>query len=335
MEGTRKPPSRLTGSITDVPGIQVGHATVRGGGSGCTVLLGPFRGAVDLGGAGTGSRELETLRPRHKVPQVDALLLTGGSAFGLSAASGVMAWLEEQGRGHPTPAGPVPIVPAAVIYDLAPERGRPGLEEGYAAAESGRRGSVQRGRVGAGAGATVGKFLGIERASLGGLGTASRRMGQWRVGALAVVNALGNVLGRDGVVVAGAQGEDGCFLSLEPETGSGADMGGWDQSKVAEIPEGNTTLAVVATDVPLTQPALGMLARMASAALSRRIAPVFTPFDGDLTFALSTGMVDGGFTSPAAFPQERLLRLGVVAREALEDAILDAVSEASTAGVRK
>ena len=287
--------------MTAVAGIEVGHATSPDGATGCTVVLGPFRAAVEVRGLATGTRELGVLALEHLVPRVDAILFTGGSAFGLAAADGVMGWLAERGKGHQTAVTPVPIVPAAVIYDLRSGRMRPDAAMGREACQAAGTGPVPRGRVGAGAGATVGKLAGIEHASPGGLGSAARREGEWTVGAMVVVNAVGDVIDPSGRVVAGTRGGE------RPRTGT---PGSGE----------NTTLAVVATDAPLDRTDLGRLARMANTALARRIVPVHTPFDGDVIFAVSpTPIVE-------PVPSARLLELGVAARDALEEAILDAVA---------
>lgn len=299
------------GSLTDVDGVAVGHAVVPGGGSGCTVVLGPFRGAVEVMGAATGSRELHTLEPRHVVPRVDAVLLTGGSAFGLGAAQGVVRWLRAEERGYPTRVEPVPIVPGAVIYDLSADREKPGPQEGWRACEAANPRPVEEGRVGVGTGATVGKLGGLDRASPGGLGSASLAVQGWRVGALAVVNALGSVVDADGSVVAGVRDGRGGFLDADGPILDAGDLGG-----AGDLTGGqNTTLAVVATDAPASQVQLGQLARMASAALALRIRPVYTPFDGDLVFALSTASTAGKISG------RELLGLGVGARWALEESI--------------
>ncbi|MDT8370015.1 MAG: P1 family peptidase, partial [Longimicrobiales bacterium] len=179
-------------TLTTVPGIRVGHAEVAGGGSGCTVVLGPFRAAVEVGGMATGTRELGTLAPEHLVPQADAIVFAGGSAYGLAAAHGVMAWLAEGGQGYPTGADVVPIVPAAILYDLAEDRARPDASTGYAACGVATDEPVAEGRVGAGSGATVGKIGGTPMP--GGVGSYALEVGGVRVGALAVVNAIGDVL---------------------------------------------------------------------------------------------------------------------------------------------
>lgn len=306
-------------SLTDVPGIRVGHATDAEGGTGCTVVLGPFRAASDVRGLATGTRELDALSPHHLVPVVNALLLTGGSAFGLDAAGGVMAWLEEQGLGFETPAARVPIVPAAVIYDLAagrPDR-RPDAAMGRAACEAATDSPVAEGRIGAGTGATVGKIAGPAGAMPGGVGSWSVQAAGFTIGALAVVNALGDVLGEDGRIIAGARGPDGEFLDTARLLREQDVAGGFGRTRVA--PATNTTLAVVATDAPLTRTALEMLARMAGTGMARRISPANTPFDGDVTFAASTS------SEAVELPPAALLGLGAAAAHVLELAIERAV----------
>jgi L-aminopeptidase/D-esterase-like protein len=308
----------VNATLTSVPGIRVGHASVDDGGSGCTVILGPFRGAVETRGLATGSRELGTLAVDHLVGRIDAILLTGGSAFGLAAADGVMSWLSERGLGFPTSTVPVPIVPAAVIFDLADGRGRPGSDEGRAACEAATADRVAEGRVGAGTGATVGKIGGMEGASAGGLGSAAVTCGGHRVGALVVANALGDVRDAQGGIVAGARGPSGEWLdTLALLAGGGLKRAG----PPPLSPGTNTTLAVVATDAPLDRVDLGRLARMASNGLARRITPIHTPFDGDVVFAVSTG--EDTHEASAA----EVTALGAAAQQAVEGAIIRAVTE--------
>jgi L-aminopeptidase/D-esterase-like protein len=261
----------------------------------------------------TGTRELGVLDPRGLAGRADALLLTGGSAFGLAAADGVMGWLAERGLGFETPVTPVPLVPTAVIFDLAEGVARPDAALGRLACAVASTAPVAEGAVGAGAGATVGKFAGRDRSSRGGLGSAGARLGPYTVGALAVVNALGNVLDRDGRVVAGARGAQGGWLDAstflrEPRRGL-----------PGVKPGANTTLGVVATDAPLSRTELARVVRVAATALARRIDPVNTPFDGDLVFALSTAREVADVTANES------LTLGVVMRDLLEDAITRAV----------
>ena len=318
-------------SLTDVPGIRVGHASVPGGGSGCTVVLGPFLARAEVRGTATGTREMETLRGEHLVPRADAILLTGGSAFGLAAADGAMSWLAERGIGHETGVGPVPIVPAAVLFDLAPDREMPGPGEGWAACDGAGTGPVPQGPVGAGSGATVGKLLGLERRSPGGLGSASSEVMGWKVGALAAVNALGDVVDREGRVVAGAREGDG-FLDGAArllEIGRKGEMADLGRSEEGPRAGENTTLAVVATDAPLSGNDLERVLRVAGTALSRRINPTPPPFDGDVVFGVCTGegeWRDEGERAGSLSSGE-LMTLGLAAREALETAILRAVTE--------
>lgn len=303
------------GSLTDVPGLAVGHATDRDAATGCTVVLGPFRGACDVRGTATGTRELGTLSLLHIVDRVDAVLLTGGSAYGLAAADGVVGWLRDRGRGFETGVTPVPIVPAAVIFDLAVGRSDrwPDAAMGRAACEA--AGSVvAEGRVGAGTGATVGKLRGVDGADPGGIGSWSTRVGEVTIGALAVVNAVGDVRDDQGGIIAGARDENGDFVDTARVLRESAATAPFAR------PGTSTTLCVVATDAPLDRPALQSLARAGSTAIARRITPAHTPFDGDVAFALSTA------GEPAALPRERLLTLCVAAAWTVERAIERAVT---------
>lgn len=292
------------------------------------MILGPFRGAVEVQGLATGTRELEVLSPFHLVGGVDAVLLSGGSAFGLAAAGGVMEWLAERGEGFDTGVAPVPLVPGAVVFDLAPGTARPGPTEGRRACEAASSDPVAEGRVGAGAGATVGKILGPRGAVDGGVGSAACQWGQHRIGALAVVNALGDVIGADGRILAGAKSPEGSFLGTDAFLQGGMGLGESSGTAWGEMeeegdgpwPGTNTTLVVIGTDLPLSRIDLGRLARLASGALARAISPVNTPFDGDVLFALSSG------DSRDDLPPGQLLSLGVTAREVAERAIRRAVS---------
>jgi L-aminopeptidase/D-esterase-like protein len=266
--------------ITDVPGVRVGHWSDVSARTGCTVVLLPDEGAVtsvDVRGAAPGTRETDLLAPDHQVQVAHAILLTGGSAFGLAAADGVMGWLEERGAGVPTPAARVPIVPAAVLYDLAVGRAdvRPGPAEGRAAAEAALAGRpCGAGVVGAGTGATVGKLFGEPVA--GGLGTASVALpGGGTVGAVVAVNAVGDVVDEDGSLLAGA----GTVARLLTEVPPAPPVGS------------ATTLVVVATDVGLTKTQAHRLAVVAHDGLAQAIRPVHTSYDGDTVFATSTGSV--------------------------------------------
>jgi L-aminopeptidase/D-esterase-like protein len=304
--------------VTEAPlvaGLTIGHAQDREARTGCTVLLGPFRAAVDVRGMATGTRELETLSALHVAPHADAILLTGGSAYGLAAADGVMRWLEAAGRGYPTVAGVVPIVPAAVIYDLAVGRAdvRPDAAMGEAACRAASREPPLAGALGAGCGATVGKLLGLAGAMAGGLGTFTASEPAGRVTALAVVNALGDVRDDSGRIIAGARRPDGTFADASTLLRQGA--------PAAPPPAGsNTTLVAVVTDAPLDRSQLQALARMAATAVARRITPVHTPFDGDVVFAASTA------PGPAATNAAALLALGAVTAWAVAQAIERAVA---------
>jgi L-aminopeptidase/D-esterase-like protein len=306
------PPLLPNPTLTAVPGISVGHAQDVDAKTGCTVVLGPFRAAVDVRGLAAGTRQFGALSPNHLAPQVDGLLLTGGSAFGLAAADGVMSWLEEHGRGLKTDVARIPIVPSAVIFDLGTGRAdrRPGPEMGRAACEAARADSVAEGRVGVGCGASVGKLFGRSGAMPGGLGSWGLQLGDHRVAALVVLNAYGDVLNDRGEIIAGARDEAGSFVDTAAylrEHGV--------PPRSAPQPGTNTTLAVVATDYPLSRTDLVALAGQAMNAIVRRTAPANTQFDGDLVFACSTA------PEPAAVPAAELLRVGTCAEWALARAI--------------
>jgi len=312
--------SAVNDTITAVPGLLVGHWTDAGAATGCTVVLCP-EGAVasaDVRGGAPGTRETDLLRPGTLVEQAHAVLLSGGSAFGLDAAAGVMRWLAERGKGFPTPGGVVPIVAGAVLFDLSLGRGdvRPDAASGYAACEAASAAPPPLGSVGAGTGATVAKALGLERALKGGAGSAAEATGDGLlVGALVAVNCFGEVADPDsGRVVAGPRGEDGRF----------ADTLAVLRTKPPLVPFGagsNSTIGVVATNAALTKSDCYRLAVMAQAGLARTIRPVYTPVDGDTIFALATGAGAGG---PAD-----VLRLGALAARAVERAVLRAVREAT------
>jgi L-aminopeptidase/D-esterase-like protein len=303
------------GSLTDVPGVTVGHFTDARRPTGCTAVLveGGAVGAVDVRGGAPGTRETDLLDPRNTVSVVHAVLLAGGSAFGLDAASGVMRFLDERGIGFRVRSSVVPIVPAAILFDLDVGDGRirPDAAAGHAAARAAASGPVAEGNVGAGAGATVGKMWGSERAMKGGLGTASLRLpGGTVVAALAAVNAFGDVVDESGRVLAGARSGDGARLEPAlPALLGGARPG-------APLDGRNTTLAVVATNAALTKAEAAHVARMAQDGLARAIAPAHTPFDGDTVFVLSAA----GKPEPGG-----PLVVGTVAAETVARAIRRAV----------
>jgi L-aminopeptidase/D-esterase-like protein len=271
-----------------VPGVRIGHVTDRDAGTGCTVVIPPpgTIGAVDVRGGGPSTRELELLHPLAGDREVTALLLTGGSAFGLGAAAGVIEWCEEQGLGLQAGAARVPIVPAAVIYDigLTGNTRRPGPAEGRAACERAAEGDVATGSVGAGTGATVGKVLGQDGWCKGGLGYATTTLYDGtRLAALVVVNAFGDVVADDGTVLAGAwSDEEAGFVGTSAWAAVNAPV----HQRLAS-PE-HTTLACLITDAGLTKVEAGQVARAASAGVCQAVRPAGTGIDGDVTFCLAT-----------------------------------------------
>ena len=265
-----------------IAGVRVGHWTDARALTGCTVILPPpgTLGAGEVRGGAPGTRETDLLRPGTLVEEVNAVLVTGGSAFGLAAADGVVRWLEERGIGFDAGVARVPIVPAAVVFDLAVGDAsvRPGPDQGYAACEAATP-EVAEGRAGAATGATVAKLHGPARAVPGGLATAEVREEGATVWALAVVNAFGEVVDEDGEVLAGALPED----EAPPERGSEA----WPGS-----PPPNTTIAVVVTDARLSKERAHLLAGAGHDGLASAVRPAHTMWDGDTVFVLATGMVD-------------------------------------------
>ena len=278
------------GSITDVDGIRVGHYTDVDSATGCTVVLceSGAVGGCDVRGGAPGTRETDLLRPTALVSRVHAVLLSGGSAFGLDAASGVMRFLEERGVGYRVGDAVVPIVPAAILFDLGlVTRGvRPGPDAGYEACERARSDAVGEGSVGAGTGATVAKLLGPDRCVKGGTGTASIDLGGGVVvGALMCVNALGGVRDPDSSeLVAGPRGADGAML----DAASLITSPGWS----APPPGANTTIGVVATSAALTKAQANRLAETAHDGIAMAVRPAHMMGDGDTLFALSTGAVE-------------------------------------------
>jgi L-aminopeptidase/D-esterase-like protein len=308
-------------SLTDVPGIKVGHYTNKAAATGCTVVLceqGAV-GGVDVSGASPGTRETDLLRPGDLVERIQGVLLSGGSAFGLDAAAGVMRYLEERGLGYETSAGRVPIVPAAIIFDLnlGDAIVRPGANEGYQACVAATDGEVAEGCVGAGTGATVGKILGMERAVKSGLGTASKKIARdVVVAALLVVNAVGDVLeSKTGRILAGPRKADGCgFLSTSEL---------WEGDFKEGVPPFNTVIGVIATDARLGKAEANRLARVAEVGIARSIDPCHTMYDGDALFALSLGEKEADVNA-----------LGAAAAEVVSEAIVRAIERAETlAGV--
>jgi L-aminopeptidase/D-esterase-like protein len=326
-------PTTMKKGLTEVAGIRVGHYTMEGRPTGCTVVLvdgdGAVGGVSQRGGA-PGTRETDLLNPLNTVDRVNAIVLSGGSAFGLDAAQGVMQYLEERKVGYKMDAGVVPIVPAAVIYDLdfgGDAKIRPNADCGYRAASAATNTSVREGNVGAGAGATVGKIRGIEQPPAGrrspmkgGLGSAAIVLPSGLVvAALVVVNAVGDVIDPwSGQVVAGARNPDGTLADVRKLIAAGA--------LAPQIRPGqNTTIGLVATNARLTKEQASRVALMADDGLTRAISPSHTMGDGDTVFALATGRWDGDVN---------LSLLGALAAEAMSESIVRAVAKAeSLAGV--
>ena len=304
--------TRLQG-LTAVSGLRVGHAHDAQALTGCTVILcekGAVAGVDQRGGA-PGTRETDALRPLHLVERVHAVVLTGGSAFGLDAATGVMRYLEERGVGYDTGVAKVPIVPAAVIFDLAVGRSdvRPDARMGYAACEAASDGPVAEGNVGAGMGATVGKILGMGRAMKSGLGTASVDAGGGVVvAALVVVNPLGDVIDPEsGAILAGARNPakgplrfgEGVFADTLRVMRS---LAGRTALRFAS--RGNTVVGVVATNARLTKEEANKVAQMAQNGVARTVRPAHTMFDGDTIFCLATGQKKADVNIVGAFAAE-------------------------------
>ena len=299
-------------------GLQVGHHTLKERPTGCTVVLcdPPAVCGVDVRGGAPGTRETDLLHSENVVDRIHAVLLTGGSAFGLAAADGVMQWLEEHGRGLKVGPAQVPIVPAAVLFDLwvGDARVRPNASSGYAACEAAQGGPSPQGCIGDGAGATVVKLFGVERAMKGGLGTASVKVGAITVGALMAVNAIGDVMSEDGQVLAGARTANGRELA-------GAQAALLAGEGPAKLMTGMaTTIGVVATDAALTKAQANKLASLAHHGLSRAVNPL-TMNDGDTLFAISTGK--------AGLPGD-MSALGAMAAEAVARAIRNAIWAATS-----
>jgi L-aminopeptidase/D-esterase-like protein len=315
--------------LTAIAGLSVGHFTDARRPTGCTVVLceGGAVCGVDVRGAAPGTRETELLSPVNAVEKVHAILLSGGSAFGLDAAGGVMRWLDERGIG--VAVGPkrpdgrattVPIVPAAILFDLwvGDASIRPDAAAGYAACDAATRDSVAEGNVGAAAGASVGKLFGIGRAMRGGLGTASISVGGITVAALVAVNAMGDVVDPgNGHIVAGARSDDGLAFFDQM---AALRRGEWPRAMQPQ-PAAATTLAVVGTDALLTKAEATKVAQMAHDGLARSIRPIHTMSDGDVVFALATG-TSGARTNTTL--------VGALAADVLATAVLRGVRAATS-----
>ena len=305
--------------LTDIPGIKVGHVSDLKAMTGCTAIL--FEngavGGVDVRGSATGTQELDTLNPLHVTDRIHGICLAGRSAFGLEAASGVRRYLEAKKIGFAAGRFVVPIVPAAILFDLpmGDASVRPTREMGEAAAAAATDQTVEEGCVGAGTGATVGKMFGMDRAMKSGIGTFTMQAGGALVSALVAVNALGDVLDpHTGKIVAGARKSKESHEFIDSAAAMIA-------GKTAGFTRSNTTLAVVATNAKLSKTGATKLAQLASLGMTRAISPVNTMSDGDLVFGVSVGDASAGIDT-----------LGAAAAEALSQAILRAVRLARTMG---
>ena len=323
----------MNNAITDVPGLLVGQADDAEALTGCTVVLCPAGavGGVDQRGGAPGTRELDALRPMHLVQHAHAILLAGGSAFGLDAAAGVMRWLEARGAGVDVRVARVPIVPAAILFDLGVGRAdvRPDAAMGYRACEAASAERPREGNVGAGMGCTVGKLLGPAQGMKGGLGTASLDLGNGLVvGAIVAVNALGDVIDpANGQIVAGARVPgaeparfaDSLTVLRAQASGRVPGVGGLRPEDGPEPQVNNTVIGVVATNARLTKEEANLMAQMAHDGLARTIRPAHTLYDGDTLFALATGERPADINA-----------IGALAAEALGQAILNGVRAAES-----
>lgn len=308
------------GSITDVAGIKVGHFTDKRRPTGCTVILCEegATGGVDVRGAAPGTRETDLLDPKNLVQQVHAIVLSGGSAFGLDTATGVVRYLEECGIGYDVGVAKVPIVPAAILFDLGvgDAKIRPDAEAGYKACKAASANAPAEGNVGAGAGATVGKMFGGKRAMKGGIGTASIKLSGLTVGAIVAVNAVGDIIDpTTGRLIAGARTVDGKKLA---GTMAGILRG---ESLPPMLGGTNTTIGLVATDAKLDKAQAQKVAEMAHDGLARTINPAHTMFDGDTIFAVATG-------KSASTKTVNVTLIGALAAEAMAQAVVRAIRAA-------
>ncbi len=315
----------LNNTLTDVPGIQVGHATDADAATGCTVIVCPPHtvGGVDQRGGAPGTRETDLLRPMHLVEHVNAVVLAGGSAYGLAAADGVMTYLEENSIGYPVESDlVVPIVPAAILMDLliGDSRKRPDAAMGYAAAQAASTAPVVQGSVGAGTGCRVGSMLGNDTATKGGIGSASMDLGDGLiVSAIVAVNAFGDVIGTDGEIIAGLRNPD---------------VGGFMSTMRAILPMArrttpnsgtNTVIGAIATNAGLSKEEANKVAAMAQNGIAQTIQPAHTMFDGDTIFTLATGEIPANVNV-----------IGAYAADLMTQAIRNGIYKATTlAGVRQ
>jgi L-aminopeptidase/D-esterase-like protein len=328
---------KIKNGLTDVPGIRVGHAHNLEAGTGCTVVLceSGAVGGVDQRGGAPGTRETDALHPMHLVNQVHAVVLAGGSAFGLDAAGGVARYLEERGVGFDVGVARVPIVPAAILFDLGFGSAdiRPDSQMGYQACLNANQGPVEEGNVGAGAGATVGKVLGMDQAMKAGIGSSSEKIGdELIVAALAAVNAFGDVIDpQNGKIIAGARASNSEGSRAEAGAGGGAGAEGYfadtlqvmkSQATSSEAKfsrQQNTVIGIVATNAQLNKEQANKVAQMAQDGVARTIRPAHTMLDGDTIFALATGEVAADVNL-----------VGAVAAELFSKAILRGVTMAES-----
>ena len=324
-------PLKATGGrgLTEVHGIKVGHYTLTERPTGCTVILVDGEGVpggVSQRGGAPGTRETDVLNPLNLVDRVNAVVLAGGSAYGLEAATGTVRWLEEQNLGWRVRTGVVPIVPSAILIDLSfggDPKVRPTADCGYKAAQAASYAPVAEGNVGAGAGATVGKIDGGTRSMKGGIGSASIILPNGLVvGAIVAVNAVGDVVDpHTNQVIAGVRSEDGKTLADARKLLRSGELG----RRAAPRPGENTTIGLVATNARLTKTEVNRIALMADDGFARAINPSHTTGDGDTVFALATGRWTG---------EASLTVIGALAADAVAEAIVRAVSKAeSLAGV--
>lgn len=322
MTAAAQPAPKAAG-LTSISGIKVGHYTLSERPTGCTVVLAEKGaiGGVDVRGSAPGTRETDLLNPVNTVERVNAIVLSGGSAFGLDAASGVMRYLEERGIGYPTNVIPVPIVPAAILFDLGVggnPKVRPTADCGYRAAMAATDGPVAEGNIGAGAGATIGKLAGRGRAMKAGIGTASYTLSDGTiVAALVAVNAVGDIIDPEtGQVVAGVRTPDGKSLADARKLLRSPDF---TLPARPPAPFANTTIGVVATNARLTKAQATKIAQMAQDGVARAVYPTHTPVDGDTIFALATGEREAS----------DVLKVGVFAADVVAQAIVRAARQAT------
>jgi L-aminopeptidase/D-esterase-like protein len=294
--------------------FKIGHYTDKKNGTGCTVIIPPNNNvcsAVALG-ASPGTREYALLQPDKKIESINALVLTGGSAFGLNAVTGVVEELEAREKGYQTPFGIVPIVPAAVIFDLSIGNGkiRPGLSEGKMALQNARFNNFKSGNIGAGTGATVGKWAGLEHAMKGGLGVAQIEHSNLKVCAVLIVNSVGDIIENDGKIIAGARKEGNFIAEDNPKKRWGEPILG-----LAE----NTVLCAILTNAILTKQQANYLAGRAHFGISKRIVPSHTSYDGDVAFVIASNDVETNIDT-----------LTAITIEAVEQAILNGIKNAGT-----